>query len=285
MVEKKLIDVIPDAYEQIEKIYKSEPFELTGFVDIDEMIRNFEGGIVTIAGRPAMGKSSFLYSIIENLIKKNKKILHFSLGASKEQAVQRMLCINAEIDSQRIRSGNMMSSDWEKLADSMTRMSEWELYIDDNAMASTEDIENAIKKHKPDFVCIDNLQLINVKSKKDRNFQIEDIMKALNKIAKENGVIIFLLSQLSRAPELRMDKRPQLSDLRGSSSIEVLSDVVMFIYREDYYSICTEDTELNKGEAEIIVAKNNFGTVGTAYLNFKFNICKFSERIRYGSEF
>ncbi len=279
MTEEQIKDIIPEAYEQIEKQYKSGHFVLTGFEDLDDMMYEFRGGVVTIAGRPAMGKTSFMYSIIQNLIEKKKKILLFSLQYAKTQAVQRMLCINAEIDSQRIRSGNMQASDWEKLADSIGKMTEWELYINDDSLVSLEEIDAAVKKHKPDFVCIDYLQLLDTKSKKDRNFQIEDIMKSLSKIAKDNGVIIFMLSQLTRAPEMRADNRPLLSDLRGSSSIEALSDVVMFIYRSEYYGN-SEDSVSEKGETEIIVAKNMFGVVGTVRLIFNIACCKFSPKVR-----
>ena len=286
MTEEQIKDIIPEAYEQIEKQYKSGHFVLTGFEDLDDMMYEFRGGVVTIAGRPAMGKTSFMYSIIQNLIEKKKKILLFSLESAKTQAVQRMLCINAGIDSQRIRSGNMQASDWEKLADSMSKMAEWELYINDSKVIQPEEIDSAVKKHKPDFVCIDYLQLLDTKSKKDRNFQIEDIMKSLSKIAKDNGVIIFLLSQLTRAPEMRADNRPLLSDLRGSSSIEALSDVVMFIYRSDYYASRSddygnsEDSVSEKGETEIIVAKNMFGVVGTVRLIFNSACSKFSPKVR-----
>ena len=284
MSEKKLLEIIPDAYDQIETIYKSEPFELTGFNDLDEMMYGFNGGIITIAARPAMGETSFLYSVMENILNKNKKTLLFTIERSKEQAVQHLLCMNAEIDSIHVRRGNMLEKDWENLAASIDRIADWELYINDTPMITTEEIEKSIQKNKPDFVCIDYLQLIHTKSKKDRNFQIEDIMQNLSKIAKENGVIIFLLSQLSRALEERTDKRPLLSDLRGSSAIESLSDVVMFIYRPEYYGH-DEDAIIQEGETEIIVAKNKFGSVGTARLIFNYAFCKFFPAVRTTYEF
>ena len=284
MVEKRLSEIIPDVYTQIEKNYKSQPYIVTGYEELDDLLGRYDSGIITIAARPAMGKTAFMYSIMEHLLIKNKKVLLFTLELSKEQAVQRFFSIIGEIDPSRLYRGNLTQADWEKLAETITKMDELELYINDKSAITVEEIEESIKQHKPDFVCIDYLQLINIQNKKDRNFQIEDIMQKLSKVAKDNGIVIYLLSQLSRATEMRMDRRPILSDLRGSSAVETISDVVIFLYRPEYYG-CDEDEIIRKGESEIIVAKNKFGTTGTVSMIFKPNCLKFYSALKVGYEF
>lgn len=157
----------------------------------------------------------------------------------------------------------------------MYNLLKWDLRIDDNSGIKTDEIEIAIKEQQPDVVFIDYLQLMEGKRKKDRFTQIEEIIKDLKRIAKENGVVIIIASQLSRAVENRCDKRPLLSDLRESGAIENISDVVIFLYRDEYYNF-REDDELHpKGETEVIIAKNKFGTCGYIHLTFKSNILKF----------
>ena len=169
----------------------------------------------------------------------------------------------------------MDEKDWEKLSDAMNNLLMWDLKIDDNSGIKTEEIETAIKEQQPDVVFIDYLQLMDGKRKQDRCTQIEEIIKDLKRIAKENGVVIIIASQLSRAVENRYDKRPMLSDLRDSGSIENLSDVVIFLYRDEYYNFRENDELHPKGETEVIIAKNKFGACGYIYLTFKSNIPKF----------
>ena len=170
---------------------------------------------------------------------------------------------------------NMDEKDWEKLSDAMNNLLMWDLKLDDNSGIKTEEIETAIKEQQPDVVFIDYLQLMDGKRKQDRCTQIEEIIKDLKRIAKENGVVIVIASQLSRAVENRCDKRPLLSDLRDSGSIENLSDVVIFLYRDEYYNFRENDELHPKGETEVIIAKNKFGACGYIYLTFKSNIPKF----------
>ena len=150
----------------------------------------------------------------------------------------------------------------------MNNLLMWDLKIDDNSILKTEEIETAIKEQQPDVVFIDYLQLMDGQRKQDRCIQIEEIIKDLKRIAKENGVVIVIASQLSRAVENRSDKRPLLSDLRDSGSIENLSDVVIFLYRDEYYNFKEDDAIRPKGEAEVIIAKNKFGACGYIYLTF-----------------
>ena len=272
MLDKKLLqDVWGDLENQNKTFFK------TGFEDLDCIlgIQEQKGALITIGARPAMGKTTFMLSIMENILLKNKRCLYFSLDASKEQVIIRLLFQIAEISFIKSKMNNMNEKDWEKLSDAMNNLLMWDLKIDDNSILKTEEIETAIKEQQPDVVFIDYLQLMDGKRKQDRCAQIEEIIKDLKRIAKENGVVIVIASQLSRAVENRYDKRPLLSDLRDSGSIENLSDVVIFLYRDEYYNFRENDELHPKGEAEVIIAKNKFGACGYIYLTFKSNIPKF----------
>ena len=276
-------ELIYSVYEDLESRYNNEPYFQTGFLDLDELLCLREkGALITIGARPAMGKTSFMYNIMQNVAKQGKTCLLFSLEMSKEQAAQRLLASEAEVDTQRLRSGNMQASDWEKLADAMNILLELPVILDDKPSLAIEDMEERIKEVKPDVVFIDYLQLIKASKKMDRCNQIEHIMRELKRISVENKLIIFISSQLSRAVEQRMDKRPMLSDLRDSGAIETVSDIIMFIYRAEYYShqLDEEYAVLSRGEAEIIVAKNRFGLVGTVLLKFASHITKFLNPIK-----
>ena len=272
MLDKKLLqDVWGDLENQNKTFFK------TGFEDLDCIlgIQEQKGALITIGARPAMGKTTFILSILENILLKNKRCLYFSLEMSKEQVITRLLFHIAEISFIKSKMNNMDEKDWEKLSDAMNNLLMWDLKIDDNSGIKTEEIETAIKEQQPDVVFIDYLQLMDGKRKQDRCTQIEEIIKDLKRIAKENGVVIIIASQLSRAVENRCDKRPLLSDLRESGAIENISDVVIFLYRDEYYNF-REDDELHpKGETEVIIAKNKFGTCGYIHLTFKSNILKF----------
>jgi replicative DNA helicase len=169
----------------------------------------------------------------------------------------------------------------EKIMKALDKLSKYDLTIYDEHF-NVEDIKERIEQHKPEFVFIDYLQLLDVPNKKPRSESYEKVMRNLKQIARDNNCIIFITSQLSRALESRCDKRPLLSDLRESGAIENISDVVMFIYRDDYYNSCSdEDYAINKGTAEIIVAKNKYGTMATIRLLFRSSIMKFLEPESY----
>ena len=272
MLDKKLLQ---DVWEDLEN--QNKTFFKTGFEDLDCIlgIQEKKGALITIGARPAMGKTTFMLSIMENILLKNKRCLYFSLEMSKEQVITRLLFQIAEISFIKSKMNNMDEKDWEKLSDAMNNLLMWDLKIDDNSILKTEEIEMAIKEQQPDVVFIDYLQLMDGKRKQDRCIQIEEIIKDLKRIAKENGVVIIIASQLSRAVENRCDKRPLLSDLRDSGSIENLSDVVIFLYRDEYYNFREDDAIRPKGETEVIIAKNKFGACGYIYLTFKSNIPKF----------
>lgn len=272
MLDKKLLQ---DVWEDLEN--QNKRFFKTGFEDLDCIlgIQEQKGALITIGARPAMGKTTFMLSIMENILLKNKRCLYFSLEMSKEQVITRLLFQIAEISFIKSKINAMNEKDWEKLSAAMNNLLMWDLKIDDNSILKTEEIETAIKEQQPDVVFIDYLQLMDGKRKQDRCTQIEEIIKDLKRIAKENGVVIVIASQLSRAVENRCDKRPMLSDLRDSGSIENLSDVVIFLYRDEYYNFREDDDIHPKGETEVIIAKNKFGACGYIYLTFKSNIPKF----------
>lgn len=277
MLDEKLLQEVWDDLENQNKVL----FE-TGFEDLDSVlgIQEKKGSVITIGARPAMGKTTFMLSVMENILLKNKKCIYFSLEMSKEQLVKRVLFQRAEVSFVKSKLNNFVAKDWEKLADAMNNLSKWDFFVEDNTDTKTEEIELTIKELKPDVVFIDYFQLLGGKPKQDRLTQIEENMKALKRIAKEYGIVIFIASQLSRAPESRCDKRPLLSDLRESGAIENISDVVIFLYRDEYYNFMEEYDEFRpKGETEVIVAKNKFGVCGTIRLTFKSNIPKFYGQI------
>ena len=274
-------DILAEVWEDLENQNKTL-FE-TGFEDLDSIlsIQDKKGAVITIGARPAMGKTTFMLSIMENILQKNKKCLYFSLEMSKEQLIKRILFQKAEVSFVKSKLNNFIAKDWEKLADAMNNLSKWDLFVDDNSGTVTKEIEAAIKEQKPDVVFIDYFQLLGCKPKQDRLTQIEENMKDLKRIAKEYGVVIFIASQLSRAAESRCDKRPLLSDLRESGAIENISDVVIFLYRAEYYNFMEDDDELRKkGEAEVIIAKNKFGPCGIIHATFRANIPKFYPDLR-----
>ena len=277
MLDKNLL---AEEWEDFEDINKS--LLKTEFQDLDVILGLNEnrGALITIGARPAMGKTTFMLSIAEKLLEKKKKVMLYSLEMSDKQMIKRLLILTSEVDSSKVRLKHLSASDFENLARNMDKISEWDLYIDDTPYITVDKIEEQIKEVKPEIVFIDYLQLMAGNKKKDRYSQIEDICLNLKRIAKENDVIIFMASQLSRAVENRYDKRPMLSDLRESGAIENISDVVIFLYRDAYYNFMDKEDELiPKGETEVIVAKNKFGCCGTVHITFNANIPKFYNKI------
>ncbi len=288
-------DLVYESYAKIEERYNNKD-KLTGaptaFYDLDAMMNGLQkSDLIILAARPAMGKTSFALNIAQNVaLKANIPVAIFSLEMSKEQLVQRLLCSEAEVDTQRLKTGNMQAKDWEKLAVAMDAFSQAPIYIDDTAGCTITDLRAkcrrlAMAEKNLGLIVIDYLQLIEGSGREDRMQQISSISRGLKILAKELNVPILSLSQLSRAVEGRTDKRPMLSDLRESGSIEQDADIVMFIYRDEYYKNSNEDEEMaekaaNKGEAEIIIAKHRNGPVGTVKLLFQSNITKFKNPIK-----
>lgn len=288
-------DLVLQSYEKIEHRYNHRD-ELTGvptgFYELDNLTNGFQkSDLIILAARPSMGKTAFALNIAQNVAIRTKiPVAIFSLEMSKEQLVQRMLCSEAEVDTQKIRTGNMQRKDWDKLANSMSEISEAPIYIDDTPGCTLTDIRAkcrrlAMEEKKLGLIVIDYLQLMEGSGKEERIQQISSISRGLKTLAREIDIPVIALSQLSRAVEQRKDRRPMLSDLRESGAIEQDADIVMFIYREDYYNREEGDDEISKptgkeGKSDIIIAKQRNGPVGNFELLFQSNITKFKNPVK-----
>ncbi|DAA81715.1 TPA: hypothetical protein CPT90_10270 [Candidatus Gastranaerophilales bacterium HUM_3] len=279
MIDKEILD---KTFKQITE--ENRNALATGFQDLDILLSGVEkGNLITIGARPAMGKTAFILSIMSNLLKQNKKCLLFSLEMSTSQIIKRLIAILGEIGLITMNHNKLLDdSQKSKIEYILTAISYLNLTICDD-IYTIEGIRNKIAEERPEYVFIDYLQLMETPRKKQRSEAITNIMLDLKQIAKENNCIIFISSQLSRALESRCDKRPMLSDLRESGDIENISDVVLLIYRDEYYKACVDDEDyaLNKGKAEIIVAKNKMGATAIIELLFRSPIAKFLEPIQY----
>ena len=276
-------DVLVDSFTNLEELYNRKQHITgvpTGFIDLDYRTAGLHGSeFILIAARPAMGKSAFVLNIAANAaLKANVPVAIFSLEMSKEQMVNRMLCSEAMVDSNKVRTGKLEEEDWAKLAEAIGPLSEAEIYIDDTPGISITEIRARCRKLKLEknigLVIIDYLQLVQGSSKRalgSREQEIAEISRSLKILAKELDVPVIALSQLSRAVEQRPDHRPMLSDLRESGSIEQDADIVMFLYRDDYYN---EDSE-KKDIAEVIIAKQRSGSTGTVDLRWMGSYTKF----------
>ena len=279
-------DLVVESYEQIEHRFNNKD-ELvgvtTGFYDLNALTSGLQkSDLIILAARPSMGKTAFALNLAQNVALKGKKaVAIFSLEMPKQQLTKRMLCSEAEVDTQRITSGNIQPKDWEKLVDAMTRLSDAKIYIDDTSGVTATDVKAKCRRLMMEekelgLIIIDYLQLMEGGGNtNDRNQQISQISRALKGLARDLDVPIIALSQLSRGVEQRNDKRPMLSDLRDSGAIEQDADIVMFIYRDEYYN---RDDVNNKGKAEVIIAKHRNGPVGTVELLFQSSITKFKNK-------
>lgn len=257
----------------------------TGFHDLDTMLNGLQASdLLILAARPSMGKTAFCLNIASHVALRQKKpVMFFSLEMTKEQLAYRMLCSEAKLDAQRVRTGSLNTGDFQKAIRQVTEMAEAPLYIDDQTKTSVIEMQAKARQlmaklgNEPlGLVVVDYLQLMegraNTKSGMDnRQNEIAAISRGLKIMARELKCPVLALSQLSRAVETRQDKRPMLSDLRDSGSIEQDADVVMFIYRDEYYNPQTE----RPGMADIIIAKQRNGPIGTIPLLFKNNITRF----------
>jgi len=281
-------DILVDTFTQLEQLYNQKESITgvpTGFVDLDYRTSGLHNSdLILVAARPAMGKSAFALNIATNAAVRAKvPVAVFSLEMSKEQMTNRILCSEAMVDSAKVRTGKIDDDEWAKLAATSGELSEAGIYIDDTPGISIMEIRAKCRKMKLEknigLVVIDYLQLVQGSNKKggSREQEIAEISRSLKILAKEIDVPVIALSQLSRAPEQRIDHRPMLSDLRESGSIEQDADIVMFLYRDDYYN---EDTE-KKNIAEVIIAKHRSGATGTVELLWLANYTKFANIERY----
>ncbi|MCB7304159.1 replicative DNA helicase [Bariatricus massiliensis] len=280
--------VVLNALEKIEKASKSKGTVTgipTGFIDLDYKMSGLQpSDLILVAARPSMGKTAFVLNIAQHVaFKQNKTVAIFSLEMSKEQLVNRLFSLESYVDAQALRSGNLKDSDWEKLIEGAGTIGRSNLIIDDTPGISISEMRSKCRKykleHNLELIIIDYLQLMSGSvggRSESRQQEISDISRSLKSLARELHVPVISLSQLSRAVEQRPDHRPMLSDLRESGAIEQDADVVMFIYRDDYYN---KDTE-HINEAEIIIAKQRNGPIGTVVLTWLPQYTKFANSQR-----
>ena len=257
----------------------------TGFIDLDYRMSGLQpSDLILIAARPSMGKTAFVLNITDYIaVRRQKTCLIFSLEMSKEQLVNRLFSLESQVDAQALRTGNMKDSDWEKLIEGAGIIGKSKLIIDDTPGISVSELRSKCRKYKLehglDLIIIDYLQLMTGsvgKRSESRQQEISEISRSLKGLARELNVPVIALSQLSRAVESRPDKRPMLSDLRESGAIEQDADVVMFIYRDDYYNHDSPD----KGISEIIIAKQRNGPIGTVRLAWMPQYTRFGNEER-----
>lgn len=274
--------VVMNAIEKIELAAKNKGAVTgipTGFLDLDYRTAGMQpSDLVLIAARPSMGKTAFVLNIAQHVaFKENQTVAIFSLEMSKEQLVNRLFSLESRVDAQHLRTGSLSDAEWESLIESAGVIGKSNLIIDDTPGISIAELRSKCRKYKLEhdlkMIIIDYLQLMSGSGRSDsRQQEISDISRSLKALARELSVPVMALSQLSRAVEQRPDHRPMLSDLRESGAIEQDADVVMFIYRDDYYN---KDTEL-KGIAEIIIAKQRNGPIGTINLVWLPEYTKFA---------
>jgi replicative DNA helicase len=267
-------DIVKESFRTIDQLSQSKDLVTglpTGFVDIDEMTSGLQkGDLVIVAARPAMGKTSFCLNIAQHAsLRAGETVGLFSLEMSKEQLVLRMLCADARVDAHRLRTGKLNEKDWARLAKAYADLSNSRIFIDDSASVTPLEMRAKCRRLKAEhglgLVVVDYLQLVTGGVKiENRQQEISAISRSMKGLAKELSVPVVALSQLSRAPEARTDRRPQLSDLRESGALEQDADVVMFIYREEEY----KPTDENRGIAEIIIGKQRNGPTGSRKLAF-----------------
>ena len=275
-------DVLVESFTKLEELYNRKQHITgvpTGFVELDYKTAGLHGSeLILVAARPAMGKTAFALNIATNAaLRGNAPVAIFSLEMSKDQLVNRILCSEAMVDSNKVRTGKLEDEDWGKLAEAIGPLSETGIYIDDTPGISVMEIRAKCRKLKLEknigLVVIDYLQLVQGSNKRNgsREQEISEISRSLKILAKELDVPVIALSQLSRAVEQRPDHRPMLSDLRESGAIEQDADIVMFLYRDDYYNPDSEDKDI----AEVIIAKHRGGSTGTVKLLWMGSYTKF----------
>lgn len=283
---KPINQVLMDTYDMIESIYsnKSDVTGVTtGFKDLNKKINGLQRtDLILVAARPAMGKTAFALNLVQNAaIKGNASVAVFSLEMSKEQLAQRMIAAQSNVELKKMKTGTLNDADWPRIISAMAVMSDAKIFIDDTPGIKINELRSKCRKLKMeqglDLVMIDYLQLMESDSKNEsRQQEISKISRSLKILAKELDCPVVALSQLSRAPEQRVDHRPVLSDLRESGAIEQDADIVMFLYRDEYYHSDSEKKDL----AEIIIAKNRHGETGSVELVWMGSIQRFGDKVK-----
>ncbi|QZY55128.1 replicative DNA helicase [Crassaminicella profunda] len=283
-------EVLLEAFDKIDALYKNKggiTGLTTGFSDIDRKTSGLQkSDLILVAARPSMGKTAFSINVAQNAaIKADASVAIFSLEMSKEQLVQRMLSSESHIEIQKIRTGTLTEDEWPKMAKAMGPLAQAKIFIDDTPGITVMEMKAKCRRLKMeqglDLVLIDYLQLMSGDGRTEsRQQEISNISRSLKGLAREMDCPVIALSQLSRAPELRADHRPILSDLRESGAIEQDADIVMFLYRDEYYH---EDSE-KKNIGELIIAKQRNGSTGTVELAWLGQFTKFANLDKYTEE-
>ena len=278
-------EIIFSTLDKIDEMHKSKGGITgisTGFTNLDKLTGGFQrSDLILIAARPSMGKTAFVLNVAQHMATRDRKsVVIFSLEMPKEQLAMRMMCAEGLIDSQHLRTGAMSNDEWSKLVDASDRLSGSTMFIDDTANVTAIELRNKARRISKEFgldcIIIDYLQLMDggAHSRIDnRQQQISDISRSLKGLARELRVPVIALSQLSRGPESRTNRRPMLSDLRESGSLEQDADLVAFLYRDDYYNPESE----KKNITELLIAKNRNGPTETVELYFHKNFTRFTD--------
>ena len=269
-----LRELIKDSIETIDQLYQRKAAVTgipTGFHDLDVQTAGLQNGdLIVVAGRPSMGKSALVTCIAEHAaVVERIPTAIFSLEMSKEQLVQRMLCAHARVDAHKVRTGFLAQSDWPRLTNAAGKLSEAPLFVDDSSGLSVMELRAKARRlksqHDVGLIVVDYLQMMRGPVRaENRQQEISEISRSLKSLAKQLNVPVIAVSQLSRSPERREDRRPQLADLRESGAIEQDADLVALLFREEFY----QQSEENQGIAELIIAKQRNGPVGTTRLAF-----------------
>ena len=283
-------DIIKDSIEQIDKLYQRKAHVTglaSGFTDFDIKTAGLQpSDLIIVAGRPSMGKSAFAVSIVEHVsVVEKVPCAFFSLEMSKEQLVQRLLCVHAKVDAHKVRTGFLSASDWPRLTAAAGKLYEAPIYIDDTPAISVLELRAKARRlklhHNIGLIVLDYLQLMRgTAGIESRQQEISEISRSLKALARELNVPVIGISQLSRAVESREGHKPQLSDLRESGAIEQDADVVVLLFREEYY----QPNEQNKGIAEVNIAKQRNGPVGTMKLAFLKEYMRFENLAGFAEE-
>ncbi|HBE06943.1 MAG TPA: replicative DNA helicase [Firmicutes bacterium] len=282
-----LRSILIEAFERIEKLYTEKGGITgipTGYADLDRLTSGWQpSDLIIIAARPSMGKTTFTLNLAQQAAVDMKiPVIYFSLEMSKEQLAQKLLCAEAGVDSQRLRTGQLVESDWPKLSYALGRLSEANMFIDDTPGISAMEIRAKARRikaeHNLGLIVIDYLQLMQSRTRSEnRQQEVADISRSLKALARELAVPVIACSQLSRAVEQRAQKVPSLADLRESGSLEQDADIVAFLYRDDYYN---PDTD-KKNITELIIAKHRNGPTGSIELYFQKEYSKFESLDKY----
>lgn len=280
-------DVIIETYDRLKQINGEDKEKFrglsTGFSEIDRMTSGLNrSDLILIAARPAMGKSAFALNMAQNVAKRGGKVAFFSLEMTREQNVSRMLAAEARVDNHNLRTGELSADDWVRLAMASDTLSKCQIYLDDASGITVPEMKARCRRLRGvDLIVIDYLQLMSSARRTENRVQeVSEMTRSLKMMAKDLNVPVITLSQLSRGTEQRGNHRPQLSDLRESGSIEQDADIVMFLYREDYYN----ENEDNHNQALCIIGKNRHGAVGDVPLHWDGPHTEFTSQEKYRNE-